>query len=88
MKATIDDAGRIQLPDELQADLGLQPGDDVVFEHASDSWRIKRGSEATGLQREGALLVHKGQMTTGTVEDAIRSVRDERYGQLTEGLQE
>jgi len=32
MKATLDSHGRIQLPSEIQTQLGLHPGDNVVLE--------------------------------------------------------
>lgn len=41
MKATIDREGRIALAKEVQAQLGVQPGDDVLLENRGNEWIIK-----------------------------------------------
>ena len=41
MKTLLDDAGRIQLPDFVQAQLGVKPGDEVALEEANGIWLLK-----------------------------------------------
>jgi bifunctional DNA-binding transcriptional regulator/antitoxin component of YhaV-PrlF toxin-antitoxin module len=60
MKATIDREGRIALAPELQSELGVQPGDDVLLENRGGDWIIKAAKTETGLCYEGELLVHRG----------------------------
>ena len=60
MKATIDREGRIALAQEVQTQLGVQPGDEVLLEHRGDEWIIKAAKSATGLCLEGNVLVHRG----------------------------
>jgi len=89
MKTTIDSSGRIQLPNDLQAQLGVKPGDEVVLEERGGEWVIRSLHTEAGLTWEGNVLVHRGTTVTGaTVEDLIDEVRDERFRQLTNGLPE
>ena len=41
MKALLDNAGRIRLPDLVQAQLGVKPGDELAFEEELGRWFIK-----------------------------------------------
>jgi bifunctional DNA-binding transcriptional regulator/antitoxin component of YhaV-PrlF toxin-antitoxin module len=38
MKTLVDDAGRIQLPDLVQAQLGVKPGDELDWEEEDGRW--------------------------------------------------
>jgi AbrB family looped-hinge helix DNA binding protein len=87
MKATIDDTGRILLPEDLRVQLGVEPGDDVVLEKQGDEWVIRCPHEDGGLCWEGSVLVHKGtSASNATIETAIDEVRRERFDQQTEDL--
>jgi AbrB family looped-hinge helix DNA binding protein len=87
MKTVIDDAGRVQLPENVRAQLGVRPGDEVVWEERAGEWVIKSAHAATGLSWEGNVLVHKGTSpATVTIEELIDEGRNERFRQLTEGL--
>lgn len=87
MKTIIDSSGRIQLPQDLQTQLGVKPGDEVVLEERAGEWIIKSARAESGLGWEGKVLVHHGTTLTGaTVEELIGEIRDERFRQLTDGL--
>ena len=49
MKTTIVSSGRIQLPDDLQAQLGVKPGDEVVLEKRGGEWVIRSPHTEAGL---------------------------------------
>ena len=84
MKATIDREGRIALAKELQAQLGVQPGDEVVLENRGDEWIIKATPKESGLCYEGSVLVHRGTNTAEKCQPGAE--RDERMEQLSQGL--
>ena len=87
MRTTIDEAGRIVLPEDLRRQLGVNPGDEVLLEERGGEWVIKSSRDATGLCWEGQVLVHKGSsVTADAIEDILDQVRSERYGQIAEGL--
>jgi bifunctional DNA-binding transcriptional regulator/antitoxin component of YhaV-PrlF toxin-antitoxin module len=87
MKTTIDSSGRIQLPEDLQARLGVKPGDEIVIEQRAGEWVIKAAQGESGLSWEGNVLVHRGRMATGTtIEELIDEVREDRFDQVTSGL--
>jgi bifunctional DNA-binding transcriptional regulator/antitoxin component of YhaV-PrlF toxin-antitoxin module len=89
MKTIVDEIGRIQLPELVQAQLGLKPGDEVVLEQRAGEWVLKSAHTQTGLFWEGNVLVHKGMsMTNATVEDSIDEDRNERFRHLTHGFTE
>lgn len=41
MKALLDNAGRIKLPDLVQSQLGVKPGDELALEEEHGRWFIK-----------------------------------------------
>jgi bifunctional DNA-binding transcriptional regulator/antitoxin component of YhaV-PrlF toxin-antitoxin module len=84
MIATIDREGRIVLDQELQKQLGVQPGDDVVVEPRGAELVIKAVNGKTGLCHEGNVLVHRG--TCVTQNDDLAADRDDRMAQLCQGL--
>jgi bifunctional DNA-binding transcriptional regulator/antitoxin component of YhaV-PrlF toxin-antitoxin module len=87
MKTTIDSTGRIQLPEDLQSRLGVKPGDEIVLEERAGEWIIKAAQGESGLSWEGNVLVHRGSMATAaTIEELIDEAREDRFGQLTNGL--
>jgi AbrB family looped-hinge helix DNA binding protein len=87
MKAVLDEAGRIQLPDEVRSQLGVKPGDEVVLEARAGEWVLRSAHADSGLSWEGDVLVHKGTSLTGArIEDLIEEFRQERFHQLIEGF--
>jgi len=85
MKATIDHQGRIPLGRELQDQLGVKPGDEVVLESRGSEWIIKAAHSNAGLCREGNVLVHRG-VCTQPIDQAVDNLRNERLQELGEGL--
>jgi bifunctional DNA-binding transcriptional regulator/antitoxin component of YhaV-PrlF toxin-antitoxin module len=41
MKTFLDDAGRIELPDFVQEQLGVRPGDELALEEQNGRWYIQ-----------------------------------------------
>ena len=85
MRATIDSEGKITLGRDLQRQLGVQPGDDVLFEKNGDEWIIKAVRSESGLCFEGNILVHRGVLAA-PIAESLAAARDERFEQLSEGL--
>ena len=85
MRTTIDREGRIALGRDLQIQLGVQPGDDVLLERRGEEWIIQAAKGEKGLCLEGNVLVHRGVSQPPSVE-ALAEVRDERLKHLSEGL--
>jgi AbrB family looped-hinge helix DNA binding protein len=87
MKAVVDEAGRIQLPEDVRVQLGVKAGDEVVLEARAGEWVLKSAHATSGLAWEGTVLVHKGtSMPSATIEDLIDDTRNERFRRLTEGF--
>ena len=85
MRATIDREGRVTLGRELQSQLGLRPGDEVMIECHGGEWVIKPAKSDTGLGYEGNVLVHRCVFAKQT--DCTSSgLIDERLRQLSVGL--
>ncbi len=87
MKTIVDDAGRIQLPENVRAQLGVKPGDEILLEAHAGEWILKSANSATGLLLEGNVLVHRGTCTSNaTIEELLDDVRNDRFRDLAEGL--
>ena len=87
MKTIVDEAGCILLPEDVRAQLGVKPGDEVLLEARAGEWVLKAATAKAGLAWEGNVLVHQGtSMTSPTIESAIEELRNERFQQLTEGF--
>jgi formylmethanofuran dehydrogenase subunit D len=84
MKAIIDREGRIALDHEVQQQLGVQPGDEVVLEPRGAEVVIKAAHGKTGLCYEGNVLVHRGTCVRKT--NPLADNREERMDQLGQGL--
>ena len=87
MKTVIDASGCIRLPQDLQAQLGVKPGDEVILESRAGEWVIKSAQGESGLTWSGKVLVHRGTtVTDATVDQLLDELRDERFRQLSNGL--
>jgi AbrB family looped-hinge helix DNA binding protein len=87
MTTVVDEAGRIQLPEDVRAQLGVGPGDQVILEPRAGEWVLRSIHAPTALTWEGNVLVHQGTSQPSTeVESLIDQARDERFRQLTEGF--
>ena len=83
MITTIDSQGRIALGHEVQNQLGVRPGDDLVLEHRGDEWVIKAAAK-TGLAWEGNVLVYRGESPQNfDIVGFIDALRDERDAELS-----
>ncbi|MBS0261360.1 MAG: AbrB/MazE/SpoVT family DNA-binding domain-containing protein [Planctomycetes bacterium] len=82
MKTVIDSCGRILLPADLQTQIGVRPGDEVVLESRAGEWVIRSAVPETGLVWEGDVLVHRGTMLPEIAHgDVLQEMRDERLQQ-------
>ena len=90
MKTTLDSQGRVQLPGEIQTQLGVKPGDAVILESQPDQCVIRPDrteSGESGLCWKENILVHQG-VTAASTDACIRQARDERLDHLSEGFGE
>jgi AbrB family looped-hinge helix DNA binding protein len=87
MKTVVDEAGRILLPEEVRAQLGVEPGDQVILEPRAGEWVLKPDRATPALAWEGNVLVHQGTSLPGAAaENSIDQARNERLRQLAEGF--
>ena len=84
MKTTIDSEGRIELGAELQTQLGVKPGDEVVLENQDGLWVIHPASVPLGLFWKNNVLVHNG-VCDRPVEQLVGEFREERLLDLSRG---
>ena len=85
MKTTLDQTGRIELPDSVQAQLGVKAGDEVVLEKHGGQWVIMAASGSSGLCWRGNVLVHEG-VSPQPVDQLLSQAREDRDEHLREGL--
>jgi AbrB family looped-hinge helix DNA binding protein len=85
MRVFLDDAGRIELPNSVQAQLGIKPGDELALEDLNGQWVIKPVSDSAGLAWKGNVLVHEGT-SERSVDKVVDEIREERLQHLAEGL--
>ena len=87
MTMVVDEAGRIQLPEEVRSQLGVGPGDQVILEVRAGEWVLKSVPSTLALAWEGNVLVHQGTgLLSAAAENSIDQARDERFRQLVEGF--
>lgn len=67
MRVTVDEAGRVQLPDEARERLGLHPGSEVDIRVEGDSLEITPAEGCAYLEREGNRWVIVTPESAGTV---------------------
>jgi AbrB family looped-hinge helix DNA binding protein len=81
MTSTVNDQGRLELPPEVAAQLGLKPGDRVLVETGNGQCVLRPVRPDGGLRWEGNVLVHQGV----GVGPSLRELREERLNRLAEG---
>lgn len=87
MTTVVDEAGRIQLPEDVRSQLGVGPGDQVILEPRAGEWVLKSVHAPAALTWEGNVLVHQGtSQPSAAAESLVDQARDERLRQLTEGF--
>lgn len=82
METTLDQLGRIVLPQELRDDLGLSPGTVLTIEERSGGILLKPLSGRSGLVRKEGVLVFAGEVE-GDVTAAVQQDRDERSRKIS-----
>jgi bifunctional DNA-binding transcriptional regulator/antitoxin component of YhaV-PrlF toxin-antitoxin module len=85
MKTILDQTGRIELPQLVQAQLGVKAGDQVLLENHGGQWVIRAARDASGLCWKGNVLVHEG-VCPQPVDQVLSHVREERFEHLSEGF--
>jgi AbrB family looped-hinge helix DNA binding protein len=81
METTLDQLGRIALPQEIRDDLGLAPGTVLTIEERSGGILLKPVTRRSGLVRKEGILVFAGDIE-GDVSEAVRQDRDERSSKI------
>ncbi len=82
IQLSLDDLGRILIPDALRSRLGLKPGMTLVVEDAEQGGvQLRVESEASALVEKNGLLVFRGEIT-GDVKDIVRQERESRVDEL------
>ena len=84
MTSTVNELGRLELPPEVTAQLGLKPGDRVLVETGDGQCVIRPMRPDAGLRWEGNVLVHQGAGAGPSVAES----REERLNRLGEGRSE
>jgi AbrB family looped-hinge helix DNA binding protein len=77
----LDRFGRIVIPQETRARLGLGPGVVLEIDDSADALVLRPTGEAPSVRRKNGVLVYTGEVT-GEV-DPIRASREERMGRLS-----
>ena len=80
METTIDEAGRIAIPMEVQAQFGLTPGMKLDVEAANGTMTIKPACAESGLVRKDGAWVICGELDGDPAElnDLVKRDREER----------
>jgi len=82
MKAlTIDELGRITLPQEVQEALGLRPGEVLSLEIEDGRLILGPAHDQAGLRRKGKVLIWSGNMCLKDI-DWVAQARAERLDVL------
>lgn len=81
MEATVDNLGRIVLPEQVRSDLGLAPGAVLQVEEIADGIVLKPVTERAPLTMKEGVLVFTGQVE-GDLESALQRNREERARHL------
>ncbi len=85
MKTRLDPEGRIQLPDALQTQLGVKPGDDLFVERQDAQWVICAEGGTAALGWEENVLVHRGA-SAEPPDVCLARAREERLDRLSEDV--
>jgi AbrB family looped-hinge helix DNA binding protein len=81
MTSTVNELGRLELPPEVIAQLGLKPGDRVLVETDNNQVVLRPVRHEAGLSWEGNVLVHQGVGTTPSAAE----LQNERLNRLNGG---
>jgi AbrB family looped-hinge helix DNA binding protein len=82
METTLDEQGRVVIPEEVLRDMGLRPGSRVSVEEQGSAIVIRSIGEDSGLVEEDGVLLFAGE-TIGSVDDLIDRVREDRIREVS-----
>lgn len=82
-KTKVDKFGRIVIPKEMRADLGILPGSVILIEGGAEEITIRPLPEEPLIYNKSGILVARNKMT-GDIESHIKKLRSERIISLTE----
>jgi AbrB family looped-hinge helix DNA binding protein len=87
MKTTIDAAGRLEIPEEIRRQAGLQPGMPLEVRWHDGHIEIEPALASVRLVRDGPLLVavydeDVGEITADIVEATRQAIMDERFEEI------
>lgn len=82
-KTKVDKFGRIVIPKEMRADLGISPGTVIVIEGSAEEITIRPLPEQPVIYNKKGILVARSKMT-GDIESHIKKLRSERIISLSE----
>ncbi len=78
IQLSLDDLGRIWIPDALRSRLGLKPGMTLVVEDAEQGGvQLRVQEESSALIEKDGLLVFTGELV-GDVTNIVQEVRERR----------
>ena len=84
MKTTLDRFGRVVVPKDIRAKLGLKPGAEIEIDEHGNEIVLKPVEHETPLKLEEGVLVFTGT-ATGDLMEAIRTHREERLTKVASG---
>lgn len=84
VEVSVDNQGRIKIPEEVRKRLGLSPGTRLIVEEGERGEIRLHVPEAPPqlVEKEGVLVVRA--TATGDLKDAVRRERDQRLSDLVE----
>lgn len=87
MEVTLDEHGRISLPQSLQEKLGLEEGEQLSVEIEGEALLLKPVSERSVLKERDGILVSTAEVDpeidVETVIDAVRGERSKNIADLS-----
>ena len=82
MELSIDGFGRVVIPKEARATLGISAGDKLEMELTEDQLILRPRRPRGNLVRESGVLVWAGKPVSVDTNEALRSQRDARSKRL------
>jgi len=77
VEVTVDECGRILMPEDMRNELGIAPGMRLNVEQIGQDILLHMPAAEPVLRNEGGVLVYCGQLT-GDADAVIQQVREQR----------
>ena len=77
MKVSIDNFGRILIPQKIRRHLDLMPGSVLDVEEYADKLTLKIAEQKSPLKKRGGLLIFTGKIAAHD-KDIVRLVKEQR----------